>query len=947
MKNLLVIFFAVFALSLEARVSKPVWQGIGWSVLPTAHYNIHYPTGQDELARAAALYAEQAYYHLSNRMDHNIAHVVSIFVYPSAERFQDTNILGTSPGEGTGGFTDQMRRRVVLPFTGDYAEFRHVLIHEIVHTFQYDILLGTSGEFSFPFGGSMAPPLWLIEGSAEYFSAGYDIAADSFVREAMLSGTMPTLREMSSGRVSNGFVFYKGGQAAVKFIADTFGERFVTELIRSFGRNNNPEAAIRSVFGISLEELDEQFMVYLKKRTLPHVSATLPEESFLLTHHDTDNSWFNHHAAISPDGKYIAYLSIRKFYPVVVLRELSDDLQKKEYNYEKVKKKKTKETIVARSYIASHSYSLNLMDNRLSFSPDGKWLLFSTQTTGADELVLYSIADKKIKKRFRPSVEAITDPTFGKDGNTIVFAGLKKSQQDIYSLSMETGELKQITDTIDSERYPCLSPDGTTILYVSGNDGTYILVEKVLETGETRELFSSGKISEPCYASSDSMYFISDFKGAANAYAYTIGTGTIAPLTTFAAGIQTLSHNGKTIAATLQRNQGYDIALFPAAVTNDQQPIVVDTVSWDLPPLNPETFAAKPYFPMPYFEYILMGAQYSNYSGFGSYGQSALSDYSGNHRMTIFTYIISAAEIYNFHLDYGYLRHRTNFYGGMYQKNNAFGLFTISSLQSINDILYYPAFISSSNEIMGYATAEYPITHHWSVSGSLAVGRLDEEYYYERRPPIHAHLQIAKAAIVHNNVLYSAWGPLDGWHLGAVTEQTFPLTGDDAVYHRSSLDMRTYFTWGVRYTLALRGFYGAVLGPQQNSFPFELGGYNTLRGFPYMAVQGTQAFLMSAEFRYPFLDALLFGFPAPWLMPGFSLVNFVDAGGATFEWDTFSGYNKSEKRLHHFLLSYGMGMRIMLAPGFMLKIDWATPWDLRSSLPMHLWQGTFSLGYQF
>ena len=42
-------------------------------------------------------------------------------------------------GEGTGGVTEALKRRIVLPFAGPLAETDHVLGHELVHAFQYDI----------------------------------------------------------------------------------------------------------------------------------------------------------------------------------------------------------------------------------------------------------------------------------------------------------------------------------------------------------------------------------------------------------------------------------------------------------------------------------------------------------------------------------------------------------------------------------------------------------------------------------------------------------------------------------------------------------------------------------------------------------------------------------------------------------------------------------------
>ena len=42
-------------------------------------------------------------------------------------------------GQGTGGFTEPIERRIVLPFAGPLAETDHVIGHELVHAFQFDI----------------------------------------------------------------------------------------------------------------------------------------------------------------------------------------------------------------------------------------------------------------------------------------------------------------------------------------------------------------------------------------------------------------------------------------------------------------------------------------------------------------------------------------------------------------------------------------------------------------------------------------------------------------------------------------------------------------------------------------------------------------------------------------------------------------------------------------
>ena len=66
-------------------------------------------------------------------------------MYATHPHFQQTNIVGAI-SEGTGGVTEAYKQRVVMPFSYSYEETDHVLGHELVHAFQYDISgLGRAG----------------------------------------------------------------------------------------------------------------------------------------------------------------------------------------------------------------------------------------------------------------------------------------------------------------------------------------------------------------------------------------------------------------------------------------------------------------------------------------------------------------------------------------------------------------------------------------------------------------------------------------------------------------------------------------------------------------------------------------------------------------------------------------------------------------------------------
>ena len=113
--------------------------------------------------------------------------------------------------------------RSLLPFTGDFRSFEHVLAHELTHAFQYDIFArGRAG------GGlqtlqQVQPPLWFMEGMAEYLSLGPGhILTQSWVRDASLNGNLPTI-EMMTVRPDL-FFPYRYGEALWEYVGKRWGD---------------------------------------------------------------------------------------------------------------------------------------------------------------------------------------------------------------------------------------------------------------------------------------------------------------------------------------------------------------------------------------------------------------------------------------------------------------------------------------------------------------------------------------------------------------------------------------------------------------------------------------------------------------------------------------------------------------------------------------------------
>ena len=119
--------------------NKVQYRDFKFQVLKTEHFDIHFYPEEEAAARMTARMAERWYARLSKLLNHELRGRQPLILYASAPHFWQTTAIEGEMGEGTGGVTEAYKRRIVLPLAGPMHLTDHVLGHELVHAFQYDI----------------------------------------------------------------------------------------------------------------------------------------------------------------------------------------------------------------------------------------------------------------------------------------------------------------------------------------------------------------------------------------------------------------------------------------------------------------------------------------------------------------------------------------------------------------------------------------------------------------------------------------------------------------------------------------------------------------------------------------------------------------------------------------------------------------------------------------
>ena len=225
-----VVFVLASALPLEAQYfgrNKVQYDQFDFEVLETPHFDIHYYPEAGVVIEDVSRMAERWYERFARLFQHEFEKAKPLVLYADHPDFQQTNTLQGFLGESTGGVTESLKNRVIMPMTGSYQDTDHVLGHELVHAFQYNIAQSRQGT-GIP--GLARLPGWLVEGMAEYLSVGRDDPLTAmWLRDAARRDDIPTIKKMTKERR---YFPYRFGQAMWAYVGGAFGDEAVVDLFR-------------------------------------------------------------------------------------------------------------------------------------------------------------------------------------------------------------------------------------------------------------------------------------------------------------------------------------------------------------------------------------------------------------------------------------------------------------------------------------------------------------------------------------------------------------------------------------------------------------------------------------------------------------------------------------------------------------------------------------------
>jgi hypothetical protein len=897
-----------------------------WYTYETDHFVMYYyPEIEPHLERMAG-YAESAYQHVSSELKYDLAHKIPLILFQTSSEFQQQNVVPGAAQEGVGAFAEPIRTRIVMPMDEPPDLLYRLIVHELTHQFDYDIIPA-----SLVRRGS---PLWIHEGLADYMTGEWRPQDLMAVRDAAVADIIPKMSRLEGySDVGGARMIYNLGHAIFEFIESKWGKDGLRSYLFSLRKSviGGGEDAYEEAFKITADEFDQQFDKYLKDRFKPFRDKERPADYGRNLGPNPEKTPYRgvYTAEPSPSGDLLAIFTgnarDREGDIILVSRKDGSVVRKLTNGFDKDKGFEFIVTPGGRWVTVPW----------LSWSATGDRLAYFARTEKSRSLIMQNVLTGDVEDRIEMrTLDEPESPDYSPDGKRVVFAALQNGTGDIFVVDLATKAITNLTKDDFADSAPTWSPDGQSIVYAARISGNEKLFRLDLASGRKTQLtfgthddgaaqwldaetivFASTATDpsqpiDPDVARNGKIYntwTLSLKTGELKQYSDAVGGNLYTVVLREGSGTPRIGvityYKGEYELHTLERRD----PIVTAASSDFGSPggTIIDFQS----PLSHTLVADKKKKKGTFEKMFMDGRPPVNVgvtSGGDIFGGSAVnfSDVLGDQQFSL--YAASISQYRTLSLSYLNLAHRFNYAIQGYSQTQFF----YGNLESVFYDPVYSGYVDRDLSIAtrtvrgGTAFGIWPFNRYRRVEvfGGLLnynesfndpnLQDYSQQYQTDQfgRPLFRSGTYVPLGVnFVQETTVFREFGPLAG-NTMRVSYEVAPKIGNTLSRQTADIDARYYQRLGASGLLALRAKMFRSWGDAPDFMYF--GGNSEMRGYEYLQFVGDHAAFFNAELRFPFIDAML---TPVGILGGIRGVFFANMGGGHFGGQDFTWFKRGSE----------------------------------------------------
>lgn len=422
------------------------YQKFNWTYYRNSQFDVYfYPTGK-ALAQYTFYKAPQYIDEIERMLNYSSTKKIQFIVYNTQSDFRESNFAYDDEDfYNQGGVTNIYGTKAYLYFDGDHRHFDAMIRSGIASIMARLIVEGQSVGSNISTTSLMDIPNWYYSGLASYIGETWNSEIDAHVKDGILSQKYADFDELTPREATY------AGHSFWKYIADNFGENAIPTILHATRSSRSFERGFFYGTGLSYSQLlvnwYRYFYVIYKKDT----KRSLPEEQDLIGKVNKKRDYSQ--LKISPNGEDFAYVTNEAGQIKVWLKTPS--MKKPKVIFHKLQKTEDNPDL---------TYPL------IAWHPTGTIIGITIEDRGRCYYYPYDLETGKLMDRLLVDVEKITSISYSDDGKMMLFSGFKNGQSDIFLYSFMARSYQYITNDIFDDYAPHFIDNQSRIVFSSNRN---------------------------------------------------------------------------------------------------------------------------------------------------------------------------------------------------------------------------------------------------------------------------------------------------------------------------------------------------------------------------------------------------------------------------------------------------------------------------------------------
>ena len=551
------------------------YKNFAWQQFSTQNFTVMYYGAGEPGARHAVDYAEKELQRISALIGYYPYSKTTLLLYNSVGDLRQSNIGLETDGLQNGGETPLTRMsRVQIAFTGQQTDFKRELSFQLTQVLLNDMMYGGSLREVLQSSYLLQLPDWFIGGASAYAAEGWSVEMDGYMRDMVQRN--PTGNHTAPFFLRNSRL---AGQSIWNYIAERYGYTTIQNILNLTRITRDVEVGITSSLNVPFKVFLKDWLTYYRDQN-QRATATLtaPADKYRVGGRNKRLAIYSQ-PIISPNGKQVAYAlnDLGRYRVIVANRDGSHRNVISRGGY-KTPDQQVETRLPALAWRGNAQVAVADMSH-------GEMTLRIRSAAGSNLLgrLKEAISLRRPGSIFQ-SYDQVLGLSYSPDGKSLVFSAVRNGQNDLYVLRAGSRQPEQITNDLFDDVQPVFLPNGQGIVFSSNRyldslgrarpatfpnvvnnydlflyhlDGRALPVETLVSTisNETR----------PRAISDDEIVYLGEESGVRGLYRYSISKKQRTPLTSFLPNAQDFDYNPATtslalVAPAQARDQLY---LFP------------------------------------------------------------------------------------------------------------------------------------------------------------------------------------------------------------------------------------------------------------------------------------------------------------------------------------------------------------------------------------------------